>query len=74
MNLKKQQHEKCLSVRSDQDLNFRSGIQKETKFEYPWHPKGSPNICEDAKKELGIHTYANGNPTTECNEFVFTKQ
>ena len=29
------------------------GLGKETKFEYPWHPGGSPSICYDAKEGLG---------------------
>ena len=51
------------------------GIGKETSFYYPWHPGGSPNICLLANVDLGILAADdNEDPTTNCNEFVFTRQ
>ena len=59
----------------EEDIFSDLGIGKEKRFYYPWHPDGSPNICQDAITGLGLYTADDDkNPTTRCNEFVFTRQ
>ena len=55
------------------------GIGKFVPIQYPWNPKNSPNLCNNAGKAVDETGEVNANkdkniyPGTGCDEFVFTK-
>ena len=59
------------------------GLGKETNFNYPWRPDGSPMFCKDADflaetwKDTSFtfegETIERGYPDKNCNEFIFTR-
>ena len=55
------------------------GIGKFVPIQYPWNPKNSPNLCNNAGKavdETGQKNADNNKniyPSPDCDEFVFTK-
>ena len=59
------------------------GLGKETHFQYPWRPDGSPDLCADAHADFSSGSSitikdATGKvidafPGRQCNEFIFTR-
>ena len=55
------------------------GIGKFVPIQYPWNPKNSPNLCNNAGKAVDETGQKNADsdkniyPAPDCDEFVFTK-